>query len=78
MMKEPHAMQLGNQIGKFIRMDGRFPGYLRVRVDFPLAKALMPSLTVRIKGRGAMVTCCTIVSGEKGLDMLWEIVKARK
>jgi hypothetical protein len=36
-------------------MDRRFPGYLRVRVEFPLAKALMPSLTVRIKGRGATV-----------------------
>jgi hypothetical protein len=55
MMKEVHAVQPGNQIGKFIRMDGTFPGYLRVRVEFPLLKALMPSLTVRIRGRGAMV-----------------------
>jgi hypothetical protein len=36
-------------------MDGRFPRYLRVRVDFPLAKSLLPSLTVKIKERGPMV-----------------------
>jgi hypothetical protein len=28
-MKEVHTVQLGNQIKKFIKMDGRFPGYLR-------------------------------------------------
>jgi hypothetical protein len=36
-------------------MDSRYQGYLHVRVDFPLQKALQPSLTVRIKRRGAMV-----------------------
>jgi hypothetical protein len=54
MMKEPVAKMLGRQIGTFIKMDSSYPGYMRVRVDFPLNKALVPQLTVRIKGRGLM------------------------
>jgi hypothetical protein len=55
MMKEAFAKQLGGQLGKFVKMDSRYPGYLRVRVEYPLRKALQPLMTVKIKGRGAMV-----------------------
>jgi hypothetical protein len=54
MMKETFAQLLGGQVGRFIKMDARYPGYLRVRVDFPLRKALVPQLNVKIKGRGLM------------------------
>jgi hypothetical protein len=37
-------------------MDTRYLGYMRVRVDFPLSKPLMPSITEWIKGRGEMET----------------------
>jgi hypothetical protein len=50
MTKEAFAKQLGERIRKFIRMDGRYPGYLRIRVDYPLEKPLMPQMLVRIKG----------------------------
>jgi hypothetical protein len=33
----------------------RFPGYLRIRVNYPLGKPLMPSLMVKVKGRGPMM-----------------------
>jgi hypothetical protein len=35
MMKESCAKVLGNQLGKYVSMDAKYPGYLRVRVDFP-------------------------------------------
>lgn len=55
MMKESCARQLGEQIGTFVKMDTRFPGYLRVRINFLLPKALMPELKVKkLKGRGIM------------------------
>jgi hypothetical protein len=54
MMKETCGMQLGSQIGRYIRIDSRFPRYMRIRVDYPLAKPLMPKLKVKIKGRGIM------------------------
>jgi hypothetical protein len=31
-----------------------FPGYMRVRVDYPLHKALVLELKVKVKGRGIM------------------------
>jgi hypothetical protein len=40
MMKEGVAKVLGGQLGRFIKMDNRFPGYLRVRVEYPLEKPL--------------------------------------
>jgi hypothetical protein len=40
--------------GRYIKMDTRYPGYMCVRVDFPLVNPLMPSITVRIKARCAM------------------------
>jgi hypothetical protein len=54
MMKEVYAKQLGSQLGKFIKMDASFPGYMRVCVDYPLHKALVPELKVKVKGRGIM------------------------
>jgi hypothetical protein len=53
-MKESCAKLLGNQLGKYISMDAKYPGYLRVRVAFSLDKPLVPTLSVKIKGRGAM------------------------
>jgi hypothetical protein len=54
MMKECFAKKLGGQLGKYVKMDTRYPGYLRVRLEYPLKKALQPSLTMKIKGRRAM------------------------
>jgi hypothetical protein len=54
MMKEAIARQLGGQVGKFLKMDVRYLGYMRVRIEFPLSKALVPRLKVKIKGRGIM------------------------
>jgi hypothetical protein len=54
MMKEVFAKQLGNQLGKFIKMDVCFPGYMRVHVEYPIHVSLVPKLKVKIKGRGVM------------------------
>ncbi|KAK3122179.1 hypothetical protein QOZ80_8BG0666110 [Eleusine coracana subsp. coracana] len=54
MMNEDFTVKLGGQLGGYIKMDKRYSGYLRVRVKFPLGKALKPHMTVRIKGRGPM------------------------
>jgi hypothetical protein len=54
MMKESFTRQLGGQLGKYVKADTRCPSYMRVRVECPLEKALMPSLPVKIKSRGVM------------------------
>jgi hypothetical protein len=41
MMKESVARMLGEQLGSFIKMDCSFLAYMRVRVGFPLSKALV-------------------------------------
>jgi hypothetical protein len=51
MMKEVVTTQLGSQLGRYIKVDTRYPGYMRVRVEFPLVKPLMPSIIVRITVR---------------------------
>jgi hypothetical protein len=56
MMKEAIARQLGGQVGNFIEMDVRYLGYMSVRVDFPLSKALVPRLKSKIKGNGITAT----------------------
>ncbi|KAK3160925.1 hypothetical protein QOZ80_1BG0068340 [Eleusine coracana subsp. coracana] len=48
------ATIIGNKIGKFIKTDLRFPGYLRVRVMYPIDKPLAPTTTIWLKGRGLM------------------------
>jgi hypothetical protein len=53
-MKEAYAKQLGGQLGKFIKMDVRYPGYLHIRVGYFLTKPLVLSLSVKVKGRGMM------------------------
>jgi hypothetical protein len=55
MMNECFAKQLGGPLGRYIKMHSRYPRYLCVRVDYPLQKALQPSLMMRIKGREVMV-----------------------
>jgi hypothetical protein len=52
MIKETFARQLGGLLERFIKLDTKYPGYLRVQVDFPLQNALVPQLKVKIKGRG--------------------------
>jgi hypothetical protein len=54
MMKEAIARHLGGQVGNFIKLDVRYPGYMHVRVDFPLSKALVLQLKVKIEGKGIM------------------------
>jgi hypothetical protein len=55
MMKEAVARQLGGQLGKYIKMDCRYPGYMRVCVEFPLNKLPVRQMKVKIKERGLMV-----------------------
>jgi hypothetical protein len=55
MMKEVVARQLGGQLGRYIKMDCRYPGYMRVRVEFPLNKLPVQHMKVKIKERGLMV-----------------------
>jgi hypothetical protein len=55
MMKPTIAQKLGEQLGEFLKMDTRFPGYLCIRVRYPLGKPLMSSLAVTVKGRGQML-----------------------
>jgi hypothetical protein len=35
-------------------MDNRFPGYMRIRVDYPLSKALLLEMEVNIRGHKTM------------------------
>jgi hypothetical protein len=51
-MKESVATKMGGQLDRYIKMDTGYPGYVRVRVEYPIVKALIPSLTVKINGRG--------------------------
>jgi hypothetical protein len=55
MMKPTIAQKLGEQLGEFLKTDTRFPGYLCIRVRYPLGKPLMSSLAVTAKGRGQML-----------------------
>jgi hypothetical protein len=55
MMKASVAEVLGRQLGEYIKTDYRYPGYLRIPVEYPLSKPLMPKLMVKVKGRGQMV-----------------------
>jgi hypothetical protein len=41
-------------LGRYIKSDNKLPGYMRVRVDYPLKKPLLPKMKVKIKGRGMM------------------------
>ncbi|TVU25371.1 hypothetical protein EJB05_27865, partial [Eragrostis curvula] len=50
MMTEAFAEKLAGKLGKVIKVDTRFLGYLASRVNFPLNKALVPELPVRMKG----------------------------
>jgi hypothetical protein len=49
--KEEHARRLGSRLGQVIQTDMSYPNYVRVRVLFPLANALLASTKVRICGR---------------------------
>jgi hypothetical protein len=53
--KEEHASRLGAQLGQVIIVNMSYPNYVRVRVRFPLANALVASMKVCIKGRGDIV-----------------------
>jgi hypothetical protein len=52
--KEEYAHKLGKHLGEVQRADLSYPNYVRVRVMFPLANALVPETKVRIRGRGDM------------------------
>jgi hypothetical protein len=67
MMREVVAIQLGGLLERYIKMDCRYLGYMRIRVDYPLGKPLMPSLMVKVKGRGEMQTMRRCGSSGKGL-----------
>jgi hypothetical protein len=38
-----------------VKMDTRLPGYLQVQIEFPLRKALVPQMNVKIKSGGTML-----------------------
>jgi hypothetical protein len=46
------AKQLGERIRRFIKIDCMYLGYLRIRVEYPLEKPMLPQMMVIIKGRG--------------------------
>jgi hypothetical protein len=47
MMKEGVARHLCRELGEFIKMDGQFLGYMCIRVQYPLRKALVLLLRSR-------------------------------
>jgi hypothetical protein len=54
-MMESFARQLSQQVGRYLKVDTRYPGYLRFRIEFPLDKPLVPSMKFGIKSkRGVM------------------------
>jgi hypothetical protein len=53
--KEEHANHLGLRLGQVVRVDLSYPNYVRVRVMFPLASALVALTEVHIRGRSDMV-----------------------
>jgi hypothetical protein len=55
MMKPTIAQKPGEQLGKFLKTNTRFLGYLCIRIRYLLGKPLMPSLAVTVKGRGQML-----------------------
>jgi hypothetical protein len=52
--KEEHARGLGSQLGQVVRTDMSYPNYVRVKILFPLANALLASTKVRIRGTSDM------------------------
>jgi hypothetical protein len=55
MMKPVFANQRGAQLGTVLNSNTRCTDYLKVCVEYPLDKPLMPQLTVKVKGRGSML-----------------------
>jgi hypothetical protein len=55
MMKHAITQLLGEQLGEFIRLDSKYPGYLRIRVNYHLSKHLMLELTMKVKGHEQML-----------------------
>jgi hypothetical protein len=53
MMKQVVARQLSAELGEFIKMDSRFPGYMRARLLFPLKKAQVQQLKIKIREGGS-------------------------
>jgi hypothetical protein len=52
--KDDYVHMLGMRLGKVQKIDLGFSSYVRVRVLFPLANALIPEVKIRIKGKGDM------------------------
>jgi hypothetical protein len=55
MRKEDHVFKLRVRLGQVIKVDLSYPNYIRIRVMFPLANALVVSTKVCIRGRGDIV-----------------------
>jgi hypothetical protein len=54
MMTDGFARVLGGKIGKVVEVGDVHNNYKRVRIDFLLEKALVPSVQQRVKGHGTM------------------------
>lgn len=48
------AEKLGSQVATVIMKDLWYPMYVRIRIQFPLEKALIPELSFKVKGKGVM------------------------
>ncbi|KAK3135743.1 hypothetical protein QOZ80_5BG0422860 [Eleusine coracana subsp. coracana] len=54
LMNKVFAEKLGGKLGEVVKVDTRFAGYMRVRVNFPLDKPLVPETSIKIRERGMM------------------------
>ncbi|XP_072147516.1 uncharacterized protein [Setaria viridis] len=55
MMTDSFVRVLGSKIGGVMEIGEEVRDFKRVRVNFPLANALQPSVHIRVKGHGVMV-----------------------
>uniref|UniRef100_K3YY50 CCHC-type domain-containing protein n=1 Tax=Setaria italica TaxID=4555 RepID=K3YY50_SETIT len=55
MMTDSFVRALGSKIGGVMEIGEAVRDFKRVRVNFPLANALQPSVHIRVKGHGVMV-----------------------
>jgi hypothetical protein len=53
--KDDYVQKLGTRLGKVQMIDLSFPNYVRFRVMYSLANALVPEMKIHIRGKGDMM-----------------------